>query len=213
MKIVGITCSIDEKKLYLNRDYTTVIINLGFIPLIISPDMIEKILTHINKISALIISGGGDINPNFYGEKNKACKNLVPDERVLSEMKLLKAFIETGKPILGICYGMQLMNIFLGGNPYQNIETQIKHSSDNHEIQVTDNFLFEKGQYIVNSSHHQAIKILGNGLEIFCMARDEVIEGVYLKEHPFFVGVQWHPERHMGEISLNLWKSFAKKIK
>lgn len=55
------------------------------------------------------------------------------------------------------------------------------------KIQVTDNFLFEKGQYIVNSSHHQAIKILGNGLEIFCMARDEVIEGVYLKEHPFFV--------------------------
>ncbi len=144
MKIIGITCNIDQKKLYLNRDYTTVVINLGFVPLIISPNMTEKILTHINKISALIISGGRDINPNFYGEKNIACKNLVPDERVLSEMRLLEAFIATGKPILGICYGMQLMNIFLGGNLYQDIETKIKHTSGNHEVQVTDNFYLKK---------------------------------------------------------------------
>lgn len=213
MKIVGITCGVNKKKTYLNRDYIATITNLGFVPLMISPDMTEKILSNINKISALVISGGGDINPNFYGEKNIACKNLVPDERVLSEMQLLKEFIKTEKPILGICYGMQLMNIFLGGSLYQNIESNIKHQSCNHEVQVTDDFLFKKGQYTVNSSHHQAIKILGKGLQIFCTASDKVIEGVYLKDHPFFVGVQWHPERHNGEISLSLWKSFAKKIK
>lgn len=213
MKIVGITCSIDKRKTYLNRDYITTITNLGFVPLMISPEMTERIIRNINKISALVISGGGDINPHFYGEKNVACKNLVPDERVLSEMELLKEFIRTEKPILGICYGMQLMNIFLGGSLYQNIETNIKHQSCNHEVQIIDDFLFKKGQYTVNSSHHQAIKVLGKGLQIFCTALDKVIEGVYLKDHPFFVGVQWHPERHNGEISLHLWNSFAKKIK
>ncbi|MCS7214751.1 MAG: type 1 glutamine amidotransferase [Thermodesulfovibrio sp.] len=213
MKIVGITCSFDAGKLYLKRNYVKAVINLGFIPLIISPEMTDKILNYINEISALIISGGGDINPNFYGEKNRACKNFEPDERVLSEFKLIEAFIEKKKPILGICYGMQLMNVFLGGTLYQNIETEIKHTSGNHQIQVIDNFLINKGNYTVNSYHHQAIKTLGNRLEIFCIAEDRIIEGVYLKEYPFFVGVQWHPERHRGEISLSLWKSFAKSIK
>lgn len=213
MKIVGVTCSIDEKKIYLNRDYVQNIIKLGFVPLLISPDMKEKVVDSIDKISGLVISGGGDINPEFYGEKNNACKNLVPDERVQAEMELLKVFIEQEKPVLGICYGMQLMNVFLQGNLYQNIETEIDHTGGSHEIQVIDNFLMKRGIYVVNSSHHQAVKTPGKGLEIFCRAKDGIIEGFYLKDYPFFVGVQWHPERDFSEASRIIWQSFAKRIK
>jgi putative glutamine amidotransferase len=214
-KMVGITCSIDEKKLYLNRDYTQIILNAGIIPLIISPDMvlnypyIEKI---IKNISGLVVSGGGDINPKFYKENNIACKKLVPDERVKAEIKLLKMFRKTSKPVLGICYGMQLINIFLGGTLLQDIQTNIDHTKGVHEIKIIDNPFLSEGIYNVNSSHHQAVKKLGKGLEYFAISNDGIIEGFYLKDHPFFVGVQWHPERDMGNASSLLWQSFFGKI-
>lgn len=213
MKFIGITCSVENKKIFLNRDYIESIVKLGFFPLIISPDITEKVIESIDEISGLIISGGGDINPEFYGERNTACKKLVPDERVLAEMKLIEIFIQKEKPVLGICYGMQLMNVFFQGTLYQNIETEIDHTKGSHEIKVVDDFLIKKDVYVVNSSHHQAVKSLGRGLEIFCMAGDGVVEGFYLKGHPFFVGVQWHPERDFSEASLSIWQSFAKKIK
>lgn len=215
-KIIGITCSIDQKKIYLNRVYVISIVSHGFTPFIISPDMImskQAMDRILNLISGLIISGGADIPPEFYGERNISCKKLVPQERVMAEIKLLKAFKKTSKPVLGICYGMQLMNVFLGGTLYQNLKTEINHKKGFHEIEIFNDFLLQKGIYTVNSSHHQAVKTLGKGLEIFCRSKDEVVEGFYLREHPFFVGVQWHPERDSTEASLMIWKSFIKKIK
>ncbi|MCX8034267.1 MAG: type 1 glutamine amidotransferase [Thermodesulfovibrio sp.] len=212
MKVIGITCSINAKKVYLNRDYIRKIVSLGFFPLLITPDMLIFKEQIVNNVSALIISGGEDINPQFYGEKNVACRNIILDERVKSEIELLDAFLLTQKPVLGICYGMQLMNIFLGGSLFQNIKSSINHRKSNHEVEILADFPLKRGKFPVNSSHHQAVNRLGKGLEVFCKAEDEIVEGFYLKGHPFFVGVQWHPERDSGEASLNLWKIFVKKI-
>jgi len=74
-----------------------------------------------------------------------------------------------------------------GGTLYQNLETEINHTSNDHGIRVIDDFILNKGEFTVNSSHHQAIKSIGEGLEIFCMAKDGVIEGFYLKGHPFLL--------------------------
>lgn len=213
MKLIGITCSIDEKRIYLNRDYIEKLLELGLTPYIVTPQIIlngNQALTE--RLSALIISGGGDINPTFYFEKNISCKKLVPRQRTEAEIKLLKEFIKTGKPILGICYGMQLMNVFLGGTLYQDIKTEITHTEGFHVVEVFDDSFLPKGIYTVNTSHHQAVKDLGQGLLPFCTSADTIVEGIYLKEHPFFLGVQWHPERHHGELSNLLWQSFLKAL-
>ncbi len=215
-RLIGITCDIDQKKLYLNRDYILSIVKCGFTPFIILPDMIlnTNVMHRIlNLLSGLIISGGADINPELYGEKNISCRKLVSEERLKAEIKLLECFKETGKPVVGICYGMQLMNVFFGGTLYQNLKTEINHEEGFHEVEIFKSFPLKKGIYTVNSSHHQAVKVLGEDLEAFCKSKDGIIEGFYLKKHPFFVGVQWHPERDSGEASLMLWQSFIKKIK
>lgn len=214
MKTVGITCGIDKKRVYLNREYIEKLIKLNLIPYLITPQMVlNKNCIPIKKLSALIISGGGDISPHFYSEKDTACKNLVPEERTVSELKLLSEFIKTGKPILGICYGMQLMNVFLGGTLLQDIKTNIVHTTGFHEVEVFDDKFLPKGIYTVNTSHHQAIKDLGDGILPFCVSKDKIVEGIYLKRHPFFVGVQWHPERDSGELSDLLWQTFLRNLK
>lgn len=212
MRFIGITCSIDEKKSYINRDYLSIVTSLGFVPLIISKEMEIYKDEILRKISALIISGGGDINPKFYGEEDFACKNIVPDERVNFEIELLKDFMHTEKPILGICYGMQLINVLFGGTLIQNISSSVDHTRGSHEIEIINDFPMKKTKGMVNTSHHQAVKSLGKGLEVFCYCADGVIEGFYLKEHPFLVGVQWHPERDKSETSTLLWQIFKKKI-
>ncbi len=212
MKLVGITCSMNDKKYFLNIDYIEKIVSLGFLPFMINPHMLNFKDKIVDTISALIISGGGDINPKFYGEKNIACKNIVPDERVKGEFELLEAFLPTKKPILGICYGMQLMNLFFGGSLIQDINTKIIHTDGYHEIEIFRDFPLGEIRGMVNTSHHQAVKNLGVGLEVFCKTDDGIIEGFYLKEHPFCVGVQWHPERDRGNISYSLWQKFLKKV-
>lgn len=212
MRLVGISCSMNDKKYFLNIDYIEKIVSLGFLPFMINPHMLKFKKYIVDSIAALIISGGGDINPKFYNAKNIACTNIVPDERVKGEFELLEAFLPTKKPILGICYGMQLMNVFFGGSLIQDIDTKIIHTAGYHEVKVFGEFPLGEGRGMVNTSHHQAVDNLGNGLEVFCRSDDGIIEGFYLKGHPFCIGVQWHPERDEGELSCLLWHNFSKRV-
>ena len=151
----------------------------------------------------LLLPGGGDIDPKFYGqERIPACgePNLLRDA---AEPKLLRAFLAADKPVLGICRGIQVMNAVLGGTLYQDIKP-FEHLPHNghwakvHTVTVRRGTLLSRilGQdtVLVNSQHHQAADRIAPGLEVAALSEDGIVEALEKPDAHFCLGVQWHPE-------------------
>jgi putative glutamine amidotransferase len=151
----------------------------------------------------LILCGGYDINPKHYDQENNGSRD-IDDARDEAEIALLKAYVEAGKPVLGICRGLQLINVFFGGSLHQDIPTAEDHSSSVagqdmvHKVQAEPDSIARKlyePRFSVNSNHHQAIDYLGNDLKVTMISEEDgVIEGIEHEKLPIFA-VQWHPER------------------
>ena len=153
----------------------------------------------------LLLPGGGDITPAFFGQHNHGSRNIDTELDIL-QIKALTLFLEQKKPVLGICKGLQLINIHLGGTINQDIDTadihkwtgqDQKHHVYHSGLDRSDFFYQLYGtSALVNSAHHQAIDKLGSGLAVVCRAGDNVIEGIMHTTLPV-IAVQWHPERIM----------------
>ncbi|MBA4348900.1 MAG: gamma-glutamyl-gamma-aminobutyrate hydrolase [Thermodesulfovibrio sp.] len=218
--IIGITSDMDEDFFKLRQDYVSAIVNAGGMPVIIPP-LMESVNSMAGFINGLLLSGGRDLLPKYYGEEISVpheCMKFVDEERSDFEFALLCEVIRRQKPVLGICYGMQLINVALGGTLYQDIGYQIPNALDHkeglHNIQTNQSLTsivnLQPSVISVNSSHHQAIKSSGKGLKVFAVSDDGVIEGFYKWDYPFLVGVQWHPERSYDKLSLMLFESFIR---
>lgn len=149
----------------------------------------------------LLLPGGGDIEPSRYGQTpvEKCGKpNLLRDE---AEWRMLTAFVPTGKPILGICRGVQVMNVFFGGTLHQDIPNHSAfklRSKGSHSIAPVPGTLLASilpdSSVFVNSMHHQAADMVPDCLTVSAYSEDGTAEALELKDHPFCLGVQWHPE-------------------
>lgn len=191
----------------------------GGIPVIIpgtGPDGCEEVDAeeYAGRIDGLVIQGGVDIAPESYGDENPEWPG---DEfRDQFEIELVRACLRRDRPILGICRGNQLLNVALGGTLYQDIETQIEGTLRHRDAEVYHRFthrvVFEPGSQlremygaqggVINSVHHQAVRTLGDGLEVEARSvEDGIIESVRLAGSPYAVGVQWHPEFQTPEQS------------
>jgi putative glutamine amidotransferase len=209
--LIGITLDIEGEYLRLRRNYGEAISRAGGMPVFLSP--LEDVLSYAEIIDALLIPGGRDIHPFYYHEDMLPQVEPVPQERSDFEISLLKAVMKLNKPVFGICYGMQLINVASGGTLFQDIDSQlssdIDHRKDYHKIVIQENRFLKKGEFLINSTHHQAVKKLGTGLEGFAFSSDNLIEAFQAKDYPFLVGVQWHPERLLEEsLSLELFRLF-----
>lgn len=209
--IIGITTDIGGEYLRLKRNYCEAVEEAGGIPLLLPP--VAESESYAVLIQGLLIPGGDDLDPAYYHEDWQ--ENLRPVSRLRTdfEMSLLRGTLCLNKPVLGICYGMQLLNVFFGGSLYQDISAQvpmaINHKNDYHMIVVTENRFLVQGTFSVNSSHHQAIKAIGKGLSGIACSGDHIIEAFFKEDYPFLLGIQWHPERiRKDTLSQNIFQCF-----
>ncbi len=170
-----------------------------------------RLRDYAKHLDGLLLQGGADVSPQTYAET--AARPEWPGDRVrdMYELELLHEFIESGKPVLGVCRGCQLINVAFGGTLYQDIATDVPtagvHVSEHYD-QHRHAITFPEGsslasmfpgrrEAVVNSIHHQAVRSLGRDLTVEAVsAGDGLIEAVRYRRSPFVVGVQWHPEFH-----------------
>ncbi len=232
---IGITMRLDmdARRFYLGRDYSEAIEALGAIPfhisLIASEEYIAEALKNLDGV--LLPGSDTDVDPIYFGEEpHPKLKNIVPEKEetdflVLAEAEKLKT------PLLGICFGMQALNIARGGSLFQDIESQIpgavKHEQgkplerSSHTIEIENESLLanlagNKTIVRVNSHHHQSVKAIGKNLRATARTKDGVIECIEdTRADRFVLGVQWHPELswRTDDLSRNIFETFITNCK
>lgn len=162
-------------------------------------------LGQLSEFDALLLPGGGDITPAFFGQRNKGSRN-IDVELDITQLQALELFVKWRRPVLGICKGMQIINVYFGGNIIQHIKESEQHAWDNGDkthptTALPDSYLASLygKHFFTNSAHHQAIGALGRDLRIIQIANDGIPEGLAHKYLPI-LGVQWHPERIPSDI-------------
>ena len=206
--VVGITTNYEGIDATLRSAYYRQIVEAGGTPMLIPPvndnDVIMSTLDHID---ALLLTGGADFNPLWHGDEPIPGLHHINRERDLPELMLTRYAYYRQMPILGICRGMQTLAIALDGHIQQdlpNAEVRMKHSQDadreepTHTVFVQKDTLLKKiynrDRMFVNSFHHQAVDEAGDKLRVSATAADKVVEAVESNEHKPILGVQWHPE-------------------
>jgi putative glutamine amidotransferase len=217
--LIGIT--VGEQKvttfngtaLRVRSTYPRAVESAGGIPLLIPLQIDVNTLRRIyDRLEGIVITGGGDIDPSYYGTSQSVYTAEVDTHRDEAEIQLARWAVEDDKPLLGICRGHQVMNVALGGTLIQDIRDEIPNSlrhdspSDEwftklpHEISIDpDSKLYRAlgvttERLAVNSMHHQSANQLASNLCLVARADDGVIEGIEHPERRFVIGVQWHPE-------------------
>lgn len=198
--------------LFMRASYQKAVTRFGGIPVILPLEpAIEDYPRIAEAFDGFIFTGGPDIHPFYFGEETLKGCGSGSELRDFLELTLFHEVLKAEKPILGICRGIQLINIALGGTIYQDINSQLPPSQaiahnqplaynlPSHRVHIDPNSrLYEimpVSQTGVNSMHHQAIKDLAPGLSICAYSSDGLIEAVEMPEHKFLIGVQWHPEQ------------------
>jgi putative glutamine amidotransferase len=183
--------------------------------------------------AALLLSGGNDIDPKLYGAEPSDQTMNILSRRDEQELQLLRWAIEDDKPVLGICRGMQLINVALGGTLYQDIDAEVPTADSHTSSQLQRSFghiahnlrieetsalasILGTSEIAVNALHHQAVKDLGEGLHASAWAEDGVIEALEMPDKRFIIGVQSHPEALEHEVEprwRNLFSSLTDAAK
>ncbi|MEX0890544.1 MAG: gamma-glutamyl-gamma-aminobutyrate hydrolase family protein [Gemmatimonadota bacterium] len=238
--LVAVTSSLDleagrskRPSVFLYTNYLIALERMGLAGVLLtpshSPESVDALLA---RCSGLVLSGGEDVAPSRYGEKPHPNLEEVLPERDEMECRAIQTAFELELPVLAICRGIQILNVYLGGTLYQDLhdqyETPLDHSQSQpwetrtHVVHVEPASrlckLVDCEDLTINSFHHQAIKDLAPGLRVVARAEDGIIEGVESTEHDWVVGVQWHPERHEARAEdvldpdRNLFNGFRRAV-
>jgi putative glutamine amidotransferase len=206
---IGLTLDADEpgRRYELRTSYVDAVLDAGGLPILL-PHAPGAAAAYLALLEGLVVTGGAfDVPPELYGEARRpGCGPTKPD-RTAFEKDLLEAALAARLPVLGVCGGMQLMNVVRGGTLFQDLaadaglsghEQPAPKDVPSHEAVVAEGThlaaLVGAGPLPVNSTHHQAVKDPGHGVLVSARAPDGVVEAIELPDLPFALGVQWHPE-------------------
>lgn len=195
----------------LSQAYAHAVASAGGAPLILPPHLEQAPLRAVfHGIDGLVLSGGGDIHPAAFGDQDRGLLGRVDRQRDKTELSLARWALTEGLPVLAICRGLQVLNVAAGGTLIHDIPTEVPdaltHSSsaDRPTAEIAHTVLVEPNTRLAallgtdnlgtNSAHHQAAKAIGDDLVVTARASDGVIEAMEAPDHPFYIGVQWHPE-------------------
>jgi putative glutamine amidotransferase len=217
--IIGINAGInrhegESSSVSVRTNYIDAITSAGGIPIVLPPlSSTDAVADQIRMVDGFVFIGGSDIDPTRYGAVPHPTVNRIPLRRENYDFELIRRAIDARKPFLAICLGCQQVNVALGGTLIQDIPSEtsstIQHSmkqdpyDPRHDVTVKKNTklyeLVETTTLSTNSSHHQAVKDAPRKVTITSHAADGIIESFELKDHPFGLGIQWHPERLTDE--------------
>ncbi|MEW6573577.1 MAG: gamma-glutamyl-gamma-aminobutyrate hydrolase family protein [Bacillota bacterium] len=208
--IIGITAAIDEddERFCLTRHYVNAVTQAGGLPFILPSLSINLAAAILERVQGLILSGGGDLDPSYFGEEPLPATKKIAPRRDAFEIAVARAALVRKIPVLGICRGLQVLNVAAGGKVFQDISlgvyNPLKHFQDaprwhaTHHIEILPGSklasIFGTLRLRVNSFHHQAVRRLAPVFKATAWASDGVIEAIEAEVHPFAVGVQFHPE-------------------
>ncbi|GKW45158.1 gamma-glutamyl-gamma-aminobutyrate hydrolase family protein [Planococcus sp. NCCP-2050] len=228
--VIGITARVEKDQMYsLDPVYGRAILQAGGLPLIVPIVDEEDIPLLCERLDGLIVTGGGDINPTLYGEEPHIRLGAVYPGSDQYEKELILNFLELDKPFIGMCRGMQMLNVSLGGTIYQDLEAQYEgtlyqhkqmamRTHRTHSVTLEDESrlikIMEEKTFNVNSFHHQGIKDVSDKLKIAGRAADGLVEALESENHQFVMGIQWHPEEFAlqgDEASKKLFERFVKE--
>lgn len=218
--IIGITCSKNaEGKIAMSQHYLNSVWEAGAIGVFLAYTQDEQKLAEYAQIfDGFLFGGGDDIDPARYGETVMFDNVEIDADRDAFELGLYKYAKPTGKPILGICRGLQLLNVAEGGTLYQHIDG---HRQEKPGTETEQKTLVTPGSMLhtltgeqeiyTNSFHHQNIKDIAPSLVVNATSEDGYIEAVHMPEHKYYFAVQWHPEifRQSSEAMQKVFKSFV----
>jgi putative glutamine amidotransferase len=220
--LIAITPSCtSEGYIRMRPTYLDAVWGAGGLPVFVAYTKDEAKLDEYSALfDGFLFAGGVDVDPKYYGEEIASDKVEVCEARDRFELALIERVEKSGKPVLGICRGIQLINVGMGGSLYQHIEGHRQNEDVTVRTQrinicpVTPLVEIASGkkEMLVNSFHHQAVKEIAPGMRAAAYAGDGICECVYLPGHKFFLGVQWHPELywHLDPDAAALFSAFVK---
>jgi putative glutamine amidotransferase len=195
-----------------NGNYTHALADAGGAPIAIPLDLPEDALRAIfQRLDGLCLAGGDDVDPEFYSEERHARLGRIDPARDATELTLSRWALAAGLPILGICRGIQLLNVAAGGSLYQDVAAQVPGAL-RHDYHLVDSPWERRTQSVrlaersrlaqvfgacelrTNTFHHQAVKQTAPGFIPVAWAEDGIVEGIEAPDQPFALAVQWHPE-------------------
>jgi len=182
--------------------YIKAVTEAGGAPLVLPTISEDQILQqYVDQLDGLLLVGGDDIPPSAYGQQPHETVKIMPTQRYNFEKNLISLWWNSGKPLLGICLGMQFTNVVSGGSLIQDIPSQVGTKVEHrgyHNVKIEPKSSLAKilgsDQAYVYSNHHQAVKDLGRNLKIIARSEDGVAEAMERTDGKFGLFVQWHPE-------------------